>query len=78
MILFLAAAAAAAAAAACVRKKYAKDSKENADQLVALGVPIRPTVGDEYARGRSGGPTETRFDKVTRLVDRRNTQEGML
>lgn len=45
-------------------QKYAKDSQEKTDTLLALDVPISPTVTNEKMGGRWGGPTETRFDKV--------------
>lgn len=45
-------------------QKYAKDSQEKTDILLALDVPINPTVTNEKLGGRWGGPTENRFDKV--------------
>ena len=47
-----------------LHQKYAKDSQEKTDILLALDVPINPTVTNEKMGGRWGGPTETRFDKV--------------
>eukprot|EP00752_Nemacystus_decipiens_P003968 g3634.t1 len=46
------------------RHKYAKDSQEKTDILLALDVPINPTVTSERIAGQWGGPTETRFDKL--------------
>lgn len=45
-------------------QKYAKDSQEKTDILLALDVPINPNITNEKLGGRWGGPTETRFNKV--------------
>ncbi|CAM9248048.1 unnamed protein product [Ectocarpus fasciculatus] len=51
------------------RQKYAKDSQEKTDILLALDVPINPNITNEKIGGRWGGPTETRFNKLCKALE---------
>ncbi|CAN0042984.1 unnamed protein product, partial [Ectocarpus sp. 12 AP-2014] len=51
------------------RQKYAKDSQEKTDILLALDVPINPNITNEKLGGRWGGPTETRFNKLCKALE---------
>ncbi|CAM9763675.1 unnamed protein product [Pylaiella littoralis] len=51
------------------RQKYAKDSQEKTDILLAYDVPITPTISKEKTGARWRGPTEARFNKLCKALE---------